>query len=105
MIDPKKLALICLCLIFFSTVVTALDKIANDPSRIGVGARILGMGKSYVGLADDVSGIFIDPAALASVKDWQITSMSGNFINEYLFQRIGKISYGSWKYSPFRANR
>lgn len=64
-------------------------RVANDPSRIGVGARLLGMGKSYIGMADDLSGIFINPAALAHVSDWQITSMSGKFINEFEYLNLG----------------
>ena len=64
-------------------------RVANDPTRIGVGARLLGMGKSYIGMADDLSGIFINPAALSHVSDWQITSMSGKFINEYEYLNLG----------------
>ncbi len=67
----------------------AETKIANDPSRIGVGARILGMGKSYVGMADELSSIFINPAGLSSVSNFQATSMSGKFINEYNYLNFG----------------
>ena len=63
--------------------------VANDPSRIGVGARILGMGKGYVGLADDLGGIFINPAALSRVDRVQATSMQGKFINEYDYLNLG----------------
>lgn len=67
----------------------AQTKVANDPTRIGVGARLLGMGKGYVGLADDLHGIFINPSSLAKVNDWQVTSMSGKFINEYEYLILG----------------
>ncbi|MFH1361805.1 MAG: S-layer homology domain-containing protein [bacterium] len=63
--------------------VLASEKVATDPSRIGVGARLLGMGKGYIAQADDLYGIFINPAALASLSKWQLTSMQGKFINEY----------------------
>lgn len=67
----------------------AQTAVANDPSRVGVGARILGMGKGYVGVADDLLGIFMNPAAISSVKNWQITSMQGKFINEYDYLSLG----------------
>ena len=38
-----------------------------DPSSVGVGARPLGMGKAYTGLADDISSIFLNPSGLASM--------------------------------------
>lgn len=79
----ESVFLIALIVLILSQSSLAQTKIANDPTRIGVGARLLGMGKGYVGLADDLTGIFINPSALSSVKNWQITSMSGKFINEF----------------------
>jgi hypothetical protein len=78
----KKIFLIGLLIFFVFSQATAQTKVANDPSRISVGARLLGMGKSFIGEADDINSIFINPAGLASLKNWQITSMSGKFINE-----------------------
>ena len=60
----------------------ALIKVANDPTRITVGARALGMGKAFVGISDDISSAFLNPAGLANLERWQMTSMSGKFINE-----------------------
>jgi hypothetical protein len=86
----KKFASILILFLFLAPCVSfAQTKVASDPTRIGVGARILGMGKSYVGVADDVSGIFIDPAALAELNRWQLTSMQGKFINEYEYLNFG----------------
>ena len=68
----------------------AQTKVANDPSRIGVGARPLGIGKAYLGLGDDVNSMFINPAGLSMVKDnWQVTSMSGKFVNEVNYFNFG----------------
>ncbi|MFH1683736.1 MAG: S-layer homology domain-containing protein [Candidatus Margulisiibacteriota bacterium] len=67
----------------------AAVSVANDPTRIGVGARILGMGKAFVGLSDDLTGMFINPAALASVESWQATTMQGKFLNEYNYVNLG----------------
>ncbi|MBU1027068.1 MAG: S-layer homology domain-containing protein [Candidatus Margulisbacteria bacterium] len=81
-----------ICLIFFALatrVVSDEIRIANDPSRIGIGARVLGMGSAYVGLSDDLASIFINPAGLAEVKELQLTSMQGRFINEYDYINFG----------------
>ena len=86
----KRAILFVFLLVFvLSQACFAQTKVANDPSRIGVGARLLGMGKGYIGLADDLSGIFINPSALSVVDKWQITSMSGKFINEYEYLNLG----------------
>jgi len=87
--NNKILLLIILCYFLFWTASVFADQVATDPSRIGVGARVLGMGKGYVGLADDLSGIFINPSALATVSNLQMTSMSGKFINEYNYVNFG----------------
>lgn len=83
------LQIILVLIIVFAIPVLAQTKIANDPSRIGVGARILGMGKSFVGMADDLSSIFTNPAGLSNISDFQATSMSGKFINEYNYINFG----------------
>ncbi|MDD5593205.1 MAG: S-layer homology domain-containing protein [Candidatus Margulisbacteria bacterium] len=72
----------------FSFAVSAQTTVATDPSRIGVGARSLGMGKSFIGLSDDVSGMFITPASLYSIKNFQATTMSGRFINEFDYMNL-----------------
>jgi len=78
----KRLLLLFLILILgFSG--SDLARGAADPTRIAVGARPLGMGKAFVGLADDVSSIYLNPAGLANPKRWQITSMSGKFLEDF----------------------
>jgi len=81
--------ILVILLILLSTAVIAETKVATDPTRISVGARVLGMGKSYLGRADDISSLFINPAGLASIKNWQVTSMSGKFINEFNYLNLG----------------
>ncbi len=58
---------------------------APDPSRTTPNARVLGMGRAYLGLADDAAAIFTNPAGLATIANWQMTSMSGNFMDEYSY--------------------
>jgi hypothetical protein len=63
--------------------------IAADPSRLGVGARSLGMGRAYLGLADDTGSIFLNPAGLGTLPSFTGTSMTGKFINEIDFYTCG----------------
>lgn len=77
-------ALLCFVLAFF-----AQAKTADDPGRVSVGARPLGMGKAYVGLANDVNTIFLNPAGLTQLPHWQVTSLSGKFINEVNYLNLG----------------
>lgn len=66
-------------------------KIADDPARIGVGARPLGLGKAYVGLADDASAIFLNPAGLAQINHPQAASLSGRLLNEITYFNAGAV--------------
>ncbi|MFA6169469.1 MAG: S-layer homology domain-containing protein [Candidatus Margulisiibacteriota bacterium] len=75
--------------LLFSSVVAAQIAVSNDPTYIGVGARTLGMGKAYAGVADDLLGIFSNPASLAYLSNWQLTTMAGKFINEYDYLNFG----------------
>lgn len=88
--------LICLvsiivCLIIFSSLAASDIKVANDPTRLGVGARPLGMGKGFVAISDDPGIMFINPAGISDAGRWQITSMSGNFLNEISYSQFGGV--------------
>ena len=48
---------------------------AGEFLRIGVGARALGMGSAFVGLADDGTASYWNPAGLATLGDRQVTAM------------------------------
>ena len=50
------------CLLLAVGLICSAAYAALDLTEIGVGARPLGMGKAYVGLADDASAIFFNPA-------------------------------------------
>ncbi len=58
---------------------------AVDPTRNIPNGRVLGLGKAYTGLADDCGAIFTNPAGLAGAQDWEMTSMSGTFLEEYQY--------------------
>ena len=43
--------------------------------RMGTGARALGMGGAFVGVADDASATYWNPAGLAWTNGWELTGM------------------------------
>lgn len=64
----------------------------TDPSDIGVGARPLALGRAYVGLSDDASGLFINPAGLGKIDSLKFTSMSGQVLQDVNYVVIGSAS-------------
>jgi len=85
----RKVFLILLVLLIFSG--TVLAQAAPDPSRFSVGSRVLGMGKAFVGMADDVTSIFMNPAGLANVNRWQMTSMQGKLLDEFSYLTLSGV--------------
>lgn len=92
---PKRF-IFAIGLLVLASVALADTKVANDPTRISVGARLLGMGKSYVGLADDISSIFLNPAGLSSIYNWQLSSMQGKFIGEVSYLNLATAAPTEW---------
>lgn len=74
---------IILCLTFVICASAHAQFAAIDPTRNTPNARVLGLGKAYFALADDSGSIFTNPSGLADAPGWQMTSMSGNFLEEY----------------------
>lgn len=70
-------ALIIACL---SSVVSGESII--DPVAIGVGARPMALGRAYVGLANDASAVFLNPAGLSSSRSVDMVSMKATLMNE-----------------------
>jgi hypothetical protein len=58
---------------------------AEDPTIYVPNGRVFGVGKAYYGLADDTGAMYTNPAGLAQQKGWQISSMSGTFLDEYSY--------------------
>lgn len=85
----KKICIILAIMLFFSLTVFAQTKVGDDPTKISIGARPFGMGKAYVGLADDINSLFLNPAGLAKIDSFQGMSLSGKFINEVNYLILG----------------
>ncbi|MFC1559856.1 S-layer homology domain-containing protein [Candidatus Margulisiibacteriota bacterium] len=61
----------------------------DDPVKLGIGARPIGMGKAFVAVADDANAIFMNPAGLSTLKGWDIASMSTSFMDTYQYMVLG----------------
>ena len=74
----KKNILSIISVGFLLFAVEARAQFAEDVLRLslfnsGIGARSLGMGNAGVGLADDYSALFQNPAGLASLRDYEFS--------------------------------
>lgn len=65
------------------------DSYTSDPSRIGVGAKPLSLGKATTALSKDPTSMFTNPAGLAKLENINFTSMSGKLLNDYDYITVG----------------
>ena len=61
----------------------------SDLSKVGAGARILGMGKAFVGIADDCNTIFSNPAGLGKIKSLDLVSMKADLLGDINYLVLG----------------
>ena len=47
-------------------------------TKIGVGARPVAMGGAFVGLADDITALYYNPAGLAGLQDLAVSQEAGS---------------------------
>lgn len=62
---------------------TGFCGVTPDPISLSTGARCLAMGRAFVGLSDDLTSIYTNPAGLSPIDRWQVTSMQGKLFDEY----------------------
>ncbi|NIM03411.1 hypothetical protein GTN66_04580, partial [bacterium] len=74
---------------------------ANDYLQYGAGARSLAMGGAYVGLADEASAPYWNPAGLTQIDEYQFLSMYAPFFEQTSYNffsyvnplgRLGKLA-------------
>ena len=70
---------------------TAATAAVPDPMSIGVGARAIGMGRTYVGVAEDGDTIFVNPAGLARINSPRISSMYTSLMGDVNYAVIGGV--------------
>jgi hypothetical protein len=74
-----------LLIVFLLQGVALAQYMAWDPTRNIPNGRVLGLGKAYMGLADDTGAIYSNPSGLAGIDSWQLCSMSGKFLDEFTY--------------------
>ncbi|MDD5382260.1 MAG: S-layer homology domain-containing protein [Candidatus Margulisbacteria bacterium] len=62
-----------------------------DPMSIGVGARALGMGRAYVGVAEDGDALFVNPAGIARVTNPKLSSMYSSLMSDVNYMVVGGV--------------
>jgi len=82
---------ICLIAILLIASSAYAAKSALDLGIAGVGARPMGMGKSFVSIADDANAVFQNPAGLGFTKSFAATSMSTRLLNRADYKLLGGI--------------
>jgi hypothetical protein len=70
---------VCIAICLFSFPALALTA---DPMDLSVGARSMGMGKAYVGVAEDAETVFVNPAGLGTISSLKLTSMYTSLLDD-----------------------
>ncbi|MFC1596121.1 hypothetical protein ACFL4D_02405 [Candidatus Margulisiibacteriota bacterium] len=84
----KKITLL-LIVIFIALPLIAEVGSVGDLNEIGMGARVLGMGKAFVGIADDSNSIFSNPAGLGSIHKMEVMSMKASLQGDIDYLVLG----------------
>lgn len=85
--------LLFLCLNFFG------DIYLNEFMELGIGARALGMGNAFVGLADDPTAFYWNPAGLAQIKNREVFLMHSADVDTSVTTNTAAFIYPSSRYT------
>ncbi len=80
----RKILIFVLIAVLSSTLCWAKTNV--DTSSIGIGARAIGLGRSYIAIADNSNAVFSNPAGLGYTKTWSISSMSTRLLDRVNYQ-------------------
>lgn len=64
-----------------------------QPVPLGMGARALGMGEAFTGLADDLSAVWWNPAGLVQTEKNEVQWMGGDHDTDYLYTGFFSANY------------
>ena len=80
-------------ILFGLTLCILISSIASaasiDPSQIGMGARMIALGRTSVALDNDSGAVFINPALLGMIKNPQIGTMYSNLGDDLSYRFVG----------------
>ncbi|MCF7800648.1 MAG: PorV/PorQ family protein [Candidatus Marinimicrobia bacterium] len=68
--------------------VSKVGTTAGSFLEIGIGSRAMGMGEAYVGMADDVTALYWNPAGLALIPRNQVTFVHTQWLADINFNHI-----------------
>ena len=95
----KLMFLLMVLLFVICQAVLAASSPTEDISKIGAGARPMGMGKAFVAVADDINSLFLNPAGLGEATKFQFTSMYTSLfegdLNYVVFAASNPFAFGS----------
>lgn len=83
--------IVVICYLLFGIATAGAVGVA-DPLHIGVGARSMGMGKAYVGLAEDGDALFLNPAGIAKASSFKFSSMYSNLLNDVQYTVVSGVA-------------
>lgn len=92
MMKIKLKRILTVILIVFSFQLVFSQEDGGQPGtflRYGIGARALGMGRSFTSLANDASGVFWNPAGIIAVDRVELASMYTNLYYDSRFSHVG----------------
>lgn len=81
------------CFLAFSAPVGAM---VLDPTKLGLGARSVSMGRCAATLLGDPNSAFINPANAAEADRWGISSMYVNLSDDIVYTQLGGIMPEEW---------
>jgi hypothetical protein len=81
----KVLCFLTIFILSASAVFAAVIGQTDESTRIGGGARPVGMGRAFVAVSDDSDAIFINPAGSAGMKGPQAMAMFTNILNDVYY--------------------
>jgi hypothetical protein len=89
----KKVLITVICFLLVACCLPAFadEGYFSDPMTIGVGARALGMGKAYVGVAEDGDAVFTNPAGIARDTNPKLSSMYTSLMGDVSYMVIGGV--------------
>jgi len=92
----SKKCKIALCIIIFLSLCSFLGAQGDGGQagsflRYGIGSRAMGMGRAFVAVSDDASGIYWNPAGLVGAKRIEFTSLYSNLYYDSRFANVGVV--------------
>jgi hypothetical protein len=87
-----RTAVICAVLAAFATPALAVDKYAAEFLKVGVGARAMGMGGSFVSLSNDASATYWNPAGLVQIGSTEALLMHASQFGGVVNHNSGIVS-------------